>query len=71
MHTRYVHVVDSRVSQGVLGKGRSNEQRMNAIARRLGALQVASDTYIVGMWTISAWNPADSPSRARVEEDYG
>eukprot|EP00971_Amphidinium_carterae_P339710 6477669-Amphidinium_carterae.1 len=63
-HKRHLHVVDSQVCQGVLAKGRSSSVRLNSIMRRLAAMCLCSDSYIVCLWTISGWNPADSPSRA-------
>ena len=64
MHQRFMHILDSRVAQGVLSKGRSSSIRLNAIMRRIAAFSVAADIYIFPLWTISQWNAADSPSCA-------
>ena len=60
---RLIFVVDSQVIFFAVSKGRSPSSRLNRILRRLMALQLASDTYLFPLWTISAWNWADIPSR--------
>eukprot|EP00971_Amphidinium_carterae_P086870 1718923-Amphidinium_carterae.1 len=56
--------MDSRVCQGVLPKGRSPYVRLNNMTRRIvGAVMIASNTYVVGFWTLSVWNISDIPSR--------
>ena len=62
--SRYLHVVDSRVVSCVLAKGRSSSSKPNRILRRVCALVLASDIYVLPMWTISRWNFSDSGSRA-------
>ena len=60
---RLIFVVDSQVIFFAVSKGRSPSTRLNRILRKLMALQLASDTYLFPLWTISAWNWADIPSR--------
>eukprot|EP00971_Amphidinium_carterae_P227528 4513234-Amphidinium_carterae.1 len=55
--------MDSRVCQGVLSKGRSPSVRLNNMMRRIAAVMIASNTYVLGLWTLSAWNISDIPSR--------
>eukprot|EP00435_Cladocopium_sp_Y103_P061391 s82_g23.t1 len=62
-HTKFFHVLDSMVSRGALAKGRSSSKRLNRVLRRCGALLVSMDGYCYPLWTISAWNFADRPSR--------
>jgi hypothetical protein len=61
---RTLHVVDSRVVSCVIAKGRSSSIMLNRVLRRLAGLTLAADTYIVPVWTISAWNFSDDGSRA-------
>ena len=60
---RLVFVVDSQVIFYAVSKGRSASTRLNRVLRRLMALQIAADVYVYPLWTISAWNYADVPSR--------
>lgn len=60
---RLICIVDSQVIFYAVSKGRSPSTRLNRILRKLMALQLASDTYVLPLWTISAWNWADIPSR--------
>ena len=61
---RLFHIVDSRVCSCVIAKGRSSSRLLNRILRRISALCLACDLYILPVWTLSAWNFADIPSRA-------
>ena len=61
---RTLHVVDSRVVSCVIAKGGSSSIMLNRVLRRLAGLTLAADTYIVPVWTISAWNFSDDGSRA-------
>eukprot|EP00438_Fugacium_kawagutii_P033385 Skav211631 [mRNA] locus=scaffold2262:105332:110360:+ [translate_table: standard] len=63
LQTRLLVVVDSQVLYFALGKGRSPAKRLNKILKRLSALQLAADVYVLPIWTLSAWNFADNPSR--------
>ena len=61
---RFLHVLDSRVASCVLAKGRSSSCKLNRVLRRVGSLLLASDMYVLPMWTISSWNFSDHGSRA-------
>lgn len=63
LQTRLMVVVDSQVLFFALGKGRSPAKRLNKILKRLAALQLVGDVYVFPIWTLSAWNFADNPSR--------
>ena len=60
---RVMVVLDSQVLYFALGKGRSPARRLNRILRRVMALSLAGDLYLFPIWTLSAWNYADKPSR--------
>jgi hypothetical protein len=60
---RYLHIVDSKVTANVVAKGRSSSRRLNRLARRLMAVDLATDCYPLVLWTISDWNFSDEASR--------
>ena len=60
---RFLHILDSRVSCGVIAKGRSSSRRLNRVARRIAALALAYDNSPLTLWTISKWNFSDFASR--------
>lgn len=60
---RVMVVLDSQVLYFALGKGRSPSKRLNRLLRRIMALTLMGDIYIFPIWTLSAWNFADKPSR--------
>ena len=60
---RFFIVVDSQFFFYAMGKGRSASTRLNRLLRRLNAMVVAGDLYLFPVWTLSAWNFADRPSR--------
>ena len=62
-HTIFFHVLDSMVCRGALAKGRSSSKCLIRVLRRCSALMLAMDGYCYPLWTISAWNFADKPSR--------
>ena len=62
-NSRHMIVVDSQVLYFALGKGRSPSRRLNRILKRVTALALMTDTYFFPVWTLSAWNHADNPSR--------
>ena len=66
---RYLHIVDSRVTAGVLAKGRSSSKRLNRPCRRLAAYLLAADGYVLPLWTISRWMAADRGSRLYAKDD--
>ena len=60
---RLMVVLDSQVIFYALGKGRSPASRLNRLLRRIGAMVLFGDVYLFPIWTLSAWNFADRPSR--------
>lgn len=60
---RFLVVVDSQVLFYAVGKGRSPSRRLNRILKRLSSLVLFGDIYVLPVWTLSAWNYADIPSR--------
>lgn len=61
--TRFLNVVDSLVTYYAVSKGRSGSVRMNRCLRRMMALNIASKSVVVNLWTLSKWNWADVASR--------
>jgi hypothetical protein len=68
-HMRLMHVFDSKVVCGVLGKGRSPSRRMNRCCRRLLPLLLGMDWYVMTLWTCSGWEYADAPSRLYTNDE--
>ena len=60
---RYLAIVDSMVSRGAIGKGRSPSKPINKLLKQTAAVALASDQYPLLIWTISQWNFADLASR--------
>jgi hypothetical protein len=63
--TRILLLVDSLVAHGVLWKGRCYSPALLLIARKIGALLLASGVQLCPGWIPSECNPADAPSRRR------
>ena len=63
MNTRFLNVVDSLVTYFALTKGRSGSKRLNRTLRRIMALNLASKSVLISLWTLSQWNYADVASR--------
>ena len=61
--SRHMFVIDSQVLYFALGKGRSPSRRLNRILKRVTSLSLMADVYLFPVWTLSAWNHADNPSR--------
>ncbi len=61
--TRYLHLVDSQVSLGVLTKRRSSAHVLNRVSRKICALELACNLVPVYAFVKSQHNPADRPSR--------
>ena len=61
--TRLLLLVDSLVAHGVLWKGRCHSPALLLIARKIGALLLASGIQLCPGWVPSECNPADAPSR--------
>ena len=68
---RYFHIFDSRVAACIATKGRSSAQVLNRSARRLCAFSIASDMYLLALWTISGWNSSDAASRLHTSRNNG
>ena len=66
---RQLIVLDSKVAANVMAKGRSSPRRLNRMCRRIMALVLAADLYPLVLWTISRWNYADRPSRAKKKQN--
>lgn len=62
---RVVCLVDSNVSRGALGKGRSASRALTAVLRRIAAMQVAFAVYLTTPFCPTRLNVADDPTRAR------
>ena len=60
---RYFHVFDSRVVACVAAKGRSSSKVLNRVSRRFLAYALATNSYVLTLWTISHWNFSDAASR--------
>jgi hypothetical protein len=60
---RWFLVVDYMVTRRALAKGRSPSRRLNRLLCRQAATQVAMDSYLFPLWTISRWNFSDAASR--------
>ena len=61
--SRWLHVVDSQVTQSAASKGRSSAQSLNRILKRLAGVIVAAAFFPSYAWTRSEYNPSDAPSR--------
>ena len=60
---RVFNVFDSRVAACVVAKGRSSSKVLNRVCRRVMALSLATNTYVITLWTISKWQYSDAASR--------
>ena len=63
IHIRFLNIVDSLVTYYAVTKGRSGSKRMNRALRRIMALNLASKSSMMILWTLSKWNYADIASR--------
>ena len=61
--TRQLLGQDSRVCLGAFAKGRSSARRLNHIAAKAGAYELAADLQVGGLWVDSFRMPADAPTR--------
>ena len=66
---RYLAIVDSMVSRGAIGKGRSPSKPINKLLKQTAAVAIASDQYPLLTWTISQWNFADLASRRKTTKE--
>lgn len=60
---RMIHIVDSMVVAAVITKGRSSSKILIRTLRRMCAVVIVADLYILPLWTLSGWNFADTGSR--------
>ena len=65
MQFRRFRLIDNQSVLGVLAKGRSSSQALQAPFTRISALLVATETRLILGWVQSALNPADGQSRWR------
>ena len=65
LDTRFLHLLDSQVSISVLTKHRSGSVRLNRVARKVDALELASGSSGCFGFCRSHTNPADAPSRIK------
>jgi hypothetical protein len=61
--SKFLHLVDSQVSQAVLTKRRSSSYLLNKVCRRVGALELAASIHPMYGFVRSDTNPSDAPSR--------
>ena len=61
--TRFLHLTDSQVVAGVMGKGRSSSGKLNRKLMVLGGLLLGTHSVCVVGWVKTAENPTDKPSR--------
>ena len=59
----FMNIVDSLVTYYAITKGRLGSKRLNRTLRRLMALNIASKSVLISLWTLSKWNYADAASR--------
>ena len=65
MHHRYLHLLDSAVTIGLLTKKRTSSRALNRVVRRFDALELATNCLPVFAFCRSSHNPADAPSRSK------
>jgi hypothetical protein len=63
VNIKFLHLLDSQVSISVLTKHRSSSIRLNRVARKVDALELASGSKGFFAFCRSSKNPADAPSR--------
>ena len=60
---KFLHLIDSQVTMGVMTKRRSSSWMMHSVARKVAALELASGAHPVYGFVRSSKNPSDAPSR--------
>ena len=60
---KFLHLIDSQVTMGVMTKRRSSSWMMHSVARKVAALELASGAHTVYGFVRSSKNPSDAPSR--------
>ena len=68
---RYLHLLDSAVSLGVLTRHRSTSHKLQSVLRRAAAVELAASLRPVYSFVRSAMNPADHASRRGVRKKHG
>ena len=71
--SRYLHLLDSSVAQGVLTKHRSTSFQLQRVVRRQCAVELIAQIKPIYAFVRSSMNPADWPSRrpyARFKKDH-
>lgn len=61
--TRFLHLLDSQVNLGAIGKGRSNSRGLASVLEQVSAVLLAADFHPFGAYIRTDDNPADAPSR--------
>ena len=56
-------LIDNQAVLGILTKGRSSARQLQGPLRRIASLVLAGHFRLMVAWIMSAWNPADGPSR--------
>jgi hypothetical protein len=60
---RCLNLIDSRVSLGAWGKGRSSSRQLGYVLRSCIPYSVAGQKHLVNLWIGTKFNPADDPTR--------
>ena len=63
LNKRFVHLLDSQVSIGVVSKGRSSSRKLLHLLRRIAAIMLTADSVACLPYVGTGVNPADAPSR--------
>ncbi len=69
--SRYLHLLDSAVSLGVLTRHRSTSYKLQGVLRRAAVVELAASLRPVYSFVRSAMNPADRASRRGVKKKHG
>ena len=72
LHKRFLHLLDSQVSIGVITKGRSSSRKLRKILEQIAAVTLASQTLPLCAFVRTDDNPSDEPSsRAGRKRKWG
>ena len=63
INSRFLHILDSQVSIGVVAKARSSSRKLQLVLRRIASLMLAADATGYLPYVESGKNPADKASR--------
>jgi hypothetical protein len=64
--TRFLHLLDSMVTLGVVSKKRSSSKKLNHVGRQIAALELAGFLWPFLGYVRSDLNPSDEPSRKQM-----